>query len=1294
MADRNPSIGLSSAPQGLAATSDVGHDPPDLRPPPPRPPPGGPLVPPGDTPSPHPPSADRDSPHPTSSAPPSADIPPADHAAAATPEQPGGGTRPQRWPPPSTARASSAPASAPLSLSPSSVQLGALAAAAAVAAAATATAPSSLRDAHSRRQPPPPRPALDGVFPSNPADAPGARRPPLLPHDVAPQHHPQQQQQQQQQHQQQKQEKQKHPTEEHQQQRVLKAGSTAGRAAGRAAVAAGSAAPQPIPVQPDPMRVQPPPARPAGPAWTDFRHPVSYREKTYLRTRLYGVAAGRTVTAPFDATRERVAIATAYLACVLAITLASIVVIPTDNDASTIVRTIMLARGAMATGSRLEFVVCDAGSTDETVSSVRRLQAAIAAARIISGGEGHGQRLPLTLDFDLKLLEFERGTSRATRMNAGILRATGHVVLFLYSGIILPKAFDEVIMLTMTAPRARLTTIEPSFFSSLMPGQRALPRSPPAPPLQSRDSLPQWLVSPPKSSHAAAFMGGAFPLASESASHDPFLPILLGAANIVSALLALPLHPAQPFYLNRIDAVDAGGFRDQPVVDAQELLHRIARLPPRRHGASAAATAAPASPSAPRPGSPGSASWFGLRHRRSGTNVAAAGQPGGSAEKSGTDDFAAGGGGAPRFFIAPERAFAALIAAGSGAECLGPSRVFGSLDAPPLPLLPRAGGGGRSAPAALVAAAAAATDREGLSVSSGSVARMRTSTPPPSWEAQRASSSEAQGFFPDEEGAVGDDDDGGDGVGGFVGSRAGPAGAAGVRAFVAHCLCLFLVAGLGMAPNAAFRHVVGDDAAIGGVGADAGRRLAAAEAAAAATAIGTGRKRRRSAGARAARSGRRGTRRRGGELQELDRGVENDDDDDDDDEGGEGSGSRSADGAGFDVDTDQGASEYYLSGRDDSSAWAEPGVAVGQRRQRRRPRPKQRQGSGAAGMDQAVFRETQIPSDVQMLSLAGKPLETRWDTYTTLARLNIFHGSMVHLDVESVTVTVMGGPRQRTFQMLIHREWGLWKFEAAIFRETQIPPSNQRLSLAGKSLEPGYGSLAEVNIVHGSVVRLDLRVGNPVYVRARGRTETLDIDLSVTVEEARKMLARKTGIAFENIWLFRTHSGRFGVFDLETDAHKSTCPLCSKYVAPRECGFYNCMFRFAGLKRDAATGRSMSFKSEWQRAAIEDNYVCFREARNGVAEWTRLVIEVKSGTSVEAAKACPCCLEPLRSTKSARVVEAACCGNDFHATCIDEWSERTISGQFHEFLACPEPLSTAASRTTATPDVPPCPASN
>ncbi|KAJ1539233.1 hypothetical protein HK405_013110, partial [Cladochytrium tenue] len=589
----------------------------------------------------------------------------------------------------------------------------------------------------------------------------------------------------------------------------------------------------------------------------------------------------------------------------------------------------------MATGSRLEVVVCDAGSTDETVSSVRRLQAAIAAARIISAGEGegYGQRSPMTLDFDLQLLEFQRGTSRATRMNAGILRSTGHVVLFLYSGIVLPRAFDEVIMLTMTAPRTRLAATESSFFSSLLPGQRARPKSPHtasvAPPLQSREALPQWLVSPPKSSSRAAFMGGAFPLASESASHDPFLPVLLRAANVVSALLALPLHPAQPFYLSRADAVDAGGFRDQPVVDAQELLHRIARLPPRRPATSAASTAAaPASPSAPRPGSPGYTSWFSLRHRRSGSGVAAAGQTVGGADKSGPDDFAAGGsGGAQRLFIAPEPAFAALIAAGAGAACLGPARVFGSLDSPPPPPPPRASGGGRSAPAALAATEAAGGIRGGLVETSSGGVRTRTPTPPPG-ETRRASSA-AQGFFPDEEGAEGEDDDGGDGGGGFIGSRAGPAGAAGVRTFVAHCLCLFLVAGLGMAPDAAFRHVVGDDAAVGGVGADARRRLETVEAAAA---VGTGRERRRSAGgARAAARDRRGTtaRRRGGELQKVSRAVIGNDDDDD--EGGAGSGSRSADGAGFDVDTDLGASEYYLSGRDDSSAWAEPGVLAGRR---------------------------------------------------------------------------------------------------------------------------------------------------------------------------------------------------------------------------------------------------------------------------------------------------------------------------------------------------------------------------
>ncbi|KAJ3192640.1 hypothetical protein HK101_006192 [Irineochytrium annulatum] len=88
------------------------------------------------------------------------------------------------------------------------------------------------------------------------------------------------------------------------------------------------------------------------------------------------------------------------------------VIIPTLNDAGSIVRTLTRVRQSMRTNAHAEIIVVDGGSNDGTVACIRRL------------------------NDDFKVVEGVVGT-RARRMNVGARIATGHFLIFLYADTLL-----------------------------------------------------------------------------------------------------------------------------------------------------------------------------------------------------------------------------------------------------------------------------------------------------------------------------------------------------------------------------------------------------------------------------------------------------------------------------------------------------------------------------------------------------------------------------------------------------------------------------------------------------------------------------------------------------------------------------------------------------------------------------------------------------------------------------------------------------------------------------------------
>lgn len=80
-------------------------------------------------------------------------------------------------------------------------------------------------------------------------------------------------------------------------------------------------------------------------------------------------------------------------------------------------------------------------------------------------------------------------------------------------------------------------------------------------------------------------------------------------------------------------------------------------------------------------------------------------------------------------------------------------------------------------------------------------------------------------------------------------------------------------------------------------------------------------------------------------------------------------------------------------------------------------------------------------------------------------------------------------------------------------------------------------------------------------------------------------------------------------FQLGMPGYTTKCPMCYEHVNVDTCGFSNCEWRTFGIKK-TKTGGFERFKSEWTEA--DDNYYRFDEKRNGVCDWTYLVLESRS----------------------------------------------------------------------------------
>ena len=230
-------------------------------------------------------------------------------------------------------------------------------------------------------------------------------------------------------------------------------------------------------------------------------------------------------------------------------------------------------------------------------------------------------------------------------------------------------------------------------------------------------------------------------------------------------------------------------------------------------------------------------------------------------------------------------------------------------------------------------------------------------------------------------------------------------------------------------------------------------------------------------------------------------------------------------------------------------------------------------------------------------------------------------------------------PDKMEHRMRVHADQTVNLLRGDVYEWFHYPEEHLRLIFNGKRLDDNDRTLRDYGISADSTVFVTAAAAGGSTMRSFMDVSKGDaiLDVQPFNPSAPKWRVCARGLNVEGICrnpsceangqyvIAMLHERPFNLYEAAID-----CAICHQIVVPATCAFYDCDWKFEGIKD------RLAYSSGWQRV-VAGKYNRFQPAAHDIVQWTSLLITVKKWVDAGMAKA-------IRRTEAAMATCAFCNG--------------------------------------------------